>query len=242
MKRLISLTFICLLLVVTFPVKGQSQSLVERVDRICEQLPSRAENINSRLIKNTKKVSDAKASVNSKLDDRKQNLNEKIENLRNNSEELRFEAYKKLRDSAGSDSEKLTVEVYISSMERAVSDRQTAYDSSISNFNQSVKNAYSSTISVLDTAVQTFTSSIDSIILETQNSCSGEVQQSTIRQQFVNNLKDARLRYVEDIKPTQKLNFDEIKQTRNDSIKKSRTDFEKKVQELNNNLKIGLEN
>lgn len=241
MKRPISALIIILILIATMPAMTTAQSLVERIDQVCDQLVTRTEDINARLDKQSADLAKTSEELSQKIDAHQKETKEEVDKARLSAKEQRFGAYKVLRQKADQQSESLAIEVFISSMEKAVSKRQSAFDKAVDEFRVAVRREVQSGISNTTENVANFRRGVAVAISDTETQCNNGTRLADVRQSFVNGLRNSRLEYANNTESLASVNLNDLIQNRNEQLKHARAEFESSVHELTDELKSQID-
>lgn len=205
----------------------------------CSNLSKTTEKINSQFSKAQNDLKASRDRAESKAKDKSNKADAEVKKSRAKEDQTRNNIYKQLEAQAINDAQKQVVTVFKNTVEKAVSDRRVATDTTIGSFRQELDRLFDSRTLAMDTAIATYKALADAAITKAQTDCSNNVSSSTVRQNFIFSLDAARQTYRNALKDADKLiaSAKNLAQVKKQTIQKAHDDFKKALEQAITELK-----
>ena len=172
----------------------------------------------------------------------KSERNAKKEEGKDKRDANRQEHYSALEAKATTDAQKQALAVFESTVEAAITARQTTIDATIASFQADIKRAMDNRKVAVDAAVSEFKNAEDLAIDKAISDCASGIDQKTVRATFIASMKTARDKFQSNKQAIEKLraSFEPLRATRKAAIDKAIQDFKIAIEGAKNELKIAL--
>lgn len=213
--------------------EGQTANFCSLVDQVAARVSSEVASSTTRLL-------DARSNRGKNIDSRRDDRSTKLSDNRNKFDENRGEHYTKLRARATTDTQKATVETFITAIDAAVTARRAAVDAAIRAFRDGVDKAIADRQTAVDGYVTTFKTAVQTAVDKAKSDCAAGTDPKTVRAAFMASIETARkdLRSHRDLLTKNGDALKPLVDARRTAVNKAFSDFKEAVKNATAALKL----
>lgn len=208
----------------------------------CEAITQIYSKIEQRLTQREGQLSGKQGDIGNRYQERKQRREENLEQRRAKWDENRQEHFAKLYERAIDDEKKQAVTEFVEIITNAVKDRRGAFDQAILDFQDGLDSIHQGRLGILADAVADYKEGVKAAFDEAEQGCSDGLDIMTIRENLMEDLKDVRDQYREDVRSFKSHGeeIQELIEAKKEAMNNAKDEFKETLEQALEDLKVNF--